>query len=128
MLQRVTRLVLRSRVASGKLGNVPQTRSRSYLHPPWLLDTHIPRYQLLTSVEAAKKRAAAYAHLRNCNLCPRRCSVNRYERMPLYSASTEGGKAHLNGMTRNMSGGGRCGCQHDSTPFWRGAEHTRHTR
>ncbi|KAB5572339.1 hypothetical protein GE09DRAFT_1170518 [Coniochaeta sp. 2T2.1] len=25
------------------------------------------------------KRSAAYAHLRNCNLCPRLCGVNRYE-------------------------------------------------
>jgi putative pyruvate formate lyase activating enzyme len=33
----------------------------------------------LTSVDAAKKRSRAYAHLRNCNLCPRRCGVNRYE-------------------------------------------------
>ncbi|KAJ9145153.1 Pyruvate formate lyase activating enzyme [Coniochaeta hoffmannii] len=33
----------------------------------------------LSSVDAAKKRAAAYAHLRNCNLCPRLCGVNRYE-------------------------------------------------
>jgi putative pyruvate formate lyase activating enzyme len=34
---------------------------------------------LLSSVDAAKKRSAAYAHLRNCNLCPRLCGVNRYE-------------------------------------------------
>jgi putative pyruvate formate lyase activating enzyme len=33
----------------------------------------------LSSVEASKKRSAAYAHLRNCNLCPRLCGVNRYE-------------------------------------------------
>ena len=33
----------------------------------------------LSSVDAAKKRSAAYAHLRNCNLCPRLCGVNRYE-------------------------------------------------
>lgn len=47
--------------------------------PAFLLDEYIPRYQLLTSVEAAKKRSLAYAHLRECNLCPRRCGVNRYE-------------------------------------------------
>lgn len=34
----------------------------------------------LSSVEAAKKRSKAYAHLGNCNLCPRLCSVNRYEK------------------------------------------------
>jgi putative pyruvate formate lyase activating enzyme len=33
----------------------------------------------LSSVDAAKKRSKAYAHLRNCNLCPRLCGVNRYE-------------------------------------------------
>ncbi|KAI1853401.1 hypothetical protein JX266_002107 [Neoarthrinium moseri] len=50
-----------------------------HLAPPFLLDDYIPRYQLLTSVEASKKRSRAYAHLRNCNLCPRLCGVNRYE-------------------------------------------------
>jgi len=47
--------------------------------PAFLLDDYIPRYQLLTSVDAAKKRSRAYAHLRECNLCPRKCGVNRYE-------------------------------------------------
>ncbi|KAJ5990538.1 hypothetical protein N7522_010745 [Penicillium canescens] len=47
--------------------------------PAFLLDDYMPRYQLLTSVESAKKRAASYAHLRECNLCPRKCGVNRYE-------------------------------------------------
>jgi putative pyruvate formate lyase activating enzyme len=47
--------------------------------PAFLLDDYMPRYQLLTSVDAAKKRSLAYAHLRNCNLCPRRCGVNRFE-------------------------------------------------
>jgi putative pyruvate formate lyase activating enzyme len=55
-------------------------RRRSYLAPPFLLDHYIPRYQLLSSVDAAKKRTQAYAHLRNCNLCPRLCGVNRYEK------------------------------------------------
>lgn len=30
-------------------------------------------------MDAAKKRSRAYAHLSNCNLCPRLCGVNRYE-------------------------------------------------
>ena len=47
--------------------------------PAFLLDDHVPRYKLLSSVDSAKKRAAAYAHLRECNLCPRKCGVNRYE-------------------------------------------------
>lgn len=47
--------------------------------PAFLLDEYLPRYQLLTSVQASKKRSLAYAHLRECNLCPRRCGVNRYE-------------------------------------------------
>jgi putative pyruvate formate lyase activating enzyme len=53
-----------------------------YLHlaPPFLLDDYIPRYHLLSSIDAARKRSLAYAHLRNCNLCPRLCGVNRYEK------------------------------------------------
>ncbi|KAH8889752.1 radical SAM superfamily protein [Thozetella sp. PMI_491] len=50
-----------------------------HLAPPFLVEDYIPRYMLLSSVEASKKRSAAYAHLRNCNLCPRLCGVNRYE-------------------------------------------------
>ncbi|KAK2785460.1 hypothetical protein FQN53_007721 [Emmonsiellopsis sp. PD_33] len=50
-----------------------------HLAPPYLLDEYIPRYQLLSSIEASKKRSLAYAHLKNCNLCPRLCGVNRYE-------------------------------------------------
>ena len=50
-----------------------------HLAPPFLLDDYLPRYQLISSVDAAKKRSAAYAHLRQCNLCPRLCNVNRYE-------------------------------------------------
>lgn len=55
-------------------------RHRSALAPPFLLDEYIPRYHLLSSIDAAKKRSEAYAHLRNCNLCPRLCGVNRYEK------------------------------------------------
>ncbi|KAK8051329.1 radical SAM superfamily protein, partial [Apiospora rasikravindrae] len=56
-----------------------QPRRSLHLAPPFLLDDYIPRYQLLSSVEASKKRSRAYAHLSNCNLCPRLCGVNRYE-------------------------------------------------
>lgn len=55
-------------------------RHRSSISGPYLLDEYIPRYQLLTSVQEAKKRSLAYAHLRECNLCPRLCSVNRFEK------------------------------------------------
>jgi uncharacterized Fe-S radical SAM superfamily protein PflX len=48
--------------------------------PPFLLDDYMPRYQLLSAADAAKKRALAYKHLSNCNLCPRLCGVNRFER------------------------------------------------
>jgi len=58
----------------------PSTLRKLHLAPPFLLDDYIPRYHLLSSVDASKKRSAAYAHLRNCNLCPRLCGVNRYER------------------------------------------------
>ncbi|OJD13870.1 hypothetical protein AJ78_05717 [Emergomyces pasteurianus Ep9510] len=61
------------------LGPVRQARS-VHLAPPYLLDEYIPRHQLISSVDAAKKRSKAYAHLRNCNLCPRLCGVNRYEK------------------------------------------------
>ncbi|KAL3475667.1 hypothetical protein BJX99DRAFT_229087 [Aspergillus californicus] len=47
--------------------------------PQFLLDDYIPRYQLLSSIDASKKRSQAYAHLSNCNLCPRKCGVNRFE-------------------------------------------------
>jgi hypothetical protein len=50
-----------------------------HLAPPFLLDDYIPRYQKLSSRDAALKRSKAYAHLRNCNLCPRMCGVNRFE-------------------------------------------------
>lgn len=53
---------------------------RLHLAPPFLLDDYTPRYQLLSSLEASEKRSLAYAHLRNCNLCPRLCGVNRYEK------------------------------------------------
>jgi putative pyruvate formate lyase activating enzyme len=53
---------------------------RLHLAPPFLLDSYTPRFQLLSSVAASKKRSAAYAHLQNCNLCPRLCGVNRYEK------------------------------------------------
>lgn len=56
--------------------------SRRLLHlaPPFLLDSYTPRYQSISSVDSSRKRSLAYAHLRNCNLCPRLCSVNRYEK------------------------------------------------
>lgn len=57
-----------------------QTRLRSYLAPPFLLDEYIPKFQLLTPLQESKKRSAAYAHLSNCNLCPRLCGVNRFEK------------------------------------------------
>ncbi|KAG5977880.1 hypothetical protein E4U55_006458 [Claviceps digitariae] len=57
----------------------PPCRRRLHLAPPFLLDDYIPRYQTLSSRDEARKRSLAYAHLRNCNLCPRLCGVNRYE-------------------------------------------------
>lgn len=75
----VNRSLLRVGSAGGRI-STQQVRARSYLAPPFLLDEYTPRYQLLSSVEGAKKRGQAYAHLRNCNLCPRLCGVNRFER------------------------------------------------
>lgn len=62
------------------LWRLPPFRRNLHLAPPFLLDDYIPRYYLVSSVDAAKKRSLAYAHLRECNLCPRRCGVNRYEK------------------------------------------------
>lgn len=61
-----------------KAATLPPRRSL-HLAPPFLLDDHVPRYQMLSAREATKKRSAAHAHLSNCNLCPRLCGVNRYE-------------------------------------------------
>jgi hypothetical protein len=69
-----------STLRSGRVGGVFGRRHRSYLAPPFLLDDYTPRYQLISSINAAKVRSQAYAHLRNCNLCPRLCGVNRYEK------------------------------------------------
>lgn len=55
-------------------------RLKSYLAPPFLLDHYTPRYLTLTPQEEARKRSEAYAHLRRCNLCPRRCDVDRFTR------------------------------------------------
>ena len=55
-------------------------RHHSSMAPPFLLDDYMPRYQLLSATDAAKKRSLAYMHLRNCNLCPRLCGVNRFEK------------------------------------------------
>ena len=71
------RIVSRSQ---GECALRSQSRQKSYLAPPFLLDDYTPRYQLLSSVQESRKRSEAYAHLSNCNLCPRLCSVNRFEK------------------------------------------------
>ncbi|PKX99389.1 putative pyruvate formate lyase activating enzyme [Aspergillus novofumigatus IBT 16806] len=63
--------------------------------PQFLLDEYIPRYQLISSVDAAKKRSLAYAHLQNCNLCPRRCGVNRYEETGVCLIGAETAKVNV---------------------------------
>ncbi|KAJ9149050.1 Pyruvate formate lyase activating enzyme [Pleurostoma richardsiae] len=60
-----------------------------HLAPPFLLDDYVPRYLLISEVDASKKRSRAYAHLRNCNLCPRNCGVNRYETTGVCLIGTE---------------------------------------
>ena len=61
------------------LRDSPFIKRQLHLAPPFLLDDYTPRYLTLSSVDIAKKRAKAYAHLRKCNLCPRKCGVNRYK-------------------------------------------------
>ncbi|KAI9668050.1 MAG: hypothetical protein M1821_000870 [Bathelium mastoideum] len=77
-MQRLFGFVRAFRHPQSPLGLYP--RKELHLAPPFLLDDYIPRYQLLSSVDASRKRSEAYAHLRNCNLCPRLCGVNRFER------------------------------------------------
>jgi putative pyruvate formate lyase activating enzyme len=75
----------KSALGAGLLRIVPSNysvrarRRELHLAPPFLLDDYTPKYQLISSIDAAKKRSLAYAHLRQCNLCPRLCNVNRYE-------------------------------------------------
>ena len=74
-------LLPRLRPAVNKaLPGIPLARRTLYLAPPFLLDDYIPQYQLMSSIDASKKRSLAYAHLSNCNLCPRNCGVNRYKK------------------------------------------------
>jgi putative pyruvate formate lyase activating enzyme len=67
--------------------------------PAFLLDDYTPRYQpryhLLSSVDASKKRSLAYAHLRECNLCPRKCGVNRYETTGMCLIGAETAKVNV---------------------------------
>ncbi|TDZ32327.1 Uncharacterized protein C8035_v012439 [Colletotrichum spinosum] len=55
-------------------------RRALHLAPPFLLDDYVPRYMTLSSIDESKKRSKAYAHLSNCNLCPRLCGVNRFKK------------------------------------------------
>lgn len=75
----MNRLVPRPLVVRRVAEIVGQGRRRLHLAPPFLLDDYLPRYMLLSSIEASKKRSAAYKHLSNCNLCPRECGVNRFK-------------------------------------------------
>jgi hypothetical protein len=78
---RLARLLRRAPAAVvTKPTTIVQQRGQLHLAPPFLLDDdYIPRYRLLSEADAERKREEAYAHLRNCNLCPRLCGVNRYE-------------------------------------------------
>ncbi|GES60201.1 putative pyruvate formate lyase activating enzyme [Aspergillus terreus] len=73
----------------------PTTKRFLGIPPAFLLDDYIPRYQLLSSVDAAKKRSRAYAHLSNCNLCPRRCGVNRFEETGVCLIGAETAKVNV---------------------------------
>ena len=77
-----TRATVRRGISSTQARSVPRAfvRQKSALSPPYLLDDYLPKYQLLTSIQESKKRSEAYAHLSNCNLCPRLCGVNRFQK------------------------------------------------
>lgn len=90
--------------AAPHLRDLRHTSRHLHLAPPFLVDDYIPRYQQLSSRDAAKKRSQAYAHLRNCNLCPRMCGVNRYETTGMCLI---GEKAKVNVIAPHF-GEGRC--------------------
>lgn len=90
----ITRL-FRSPVQRLALLRPRQPRRALHLAPPFLLDDYVPRYMTLSSVDAAKKRSKAYAHLRNCNLCPRMCGVNRYETTGMCLIGAETAKVNV---------------------------------
>ncbi|KAJ5690483.1 hypothetical protein N7462_004875 [Penicillium macrosclerotiorum] len=71
--------------------------SKRFLGIPsaFLLDEYLPRYQLLSSVDASKKRSLAYGHLRECNLCPRKCGVDRYETTGMCLIGAETAKVNV---------------------------------
>lgn len=71
LTRRATRFVLNPKI--------PAASRQLHLAPPFLLDDYTPRYLRLSSRDEATKRSQAFGHLRNCNLCPRLCGVNRYE-------------------------------------------------
>ncbi|KAI7197496.1 hypothetical protein D0869_05374 [Hortaea werneckii] len=77
-----TRATVRRGISSIQARPAPRAfvRQKSALSPPYLLDDYLPKYQLLTSIQESKKRSEAYAHLSNCNLCPRLCGVNRFQK------------------------------------------------
>lgn len=79
------------------LSHGPSFVPRRFLGIPsaFLLDDYLPRYQLLTSVEEAKKRSRAYAHLSECNLCPRKCGVNRYQTTGMCMIGAETAKVNV---------------------------------
>ena len=61
---------------------LPNCQHRSlHLAPPFLLDDpYIARYEKLTPSQISSKRNTAIKHLQDCNLCPRLCGVNRFEK------------------------------------------------
>jgi putative pyruvate formate lyase activating enzyme len=93
---------------SFRIRSLPAIGHRRSLHlaPPFLLDDYIPRYQTLSSRDVVKKRSLAYAHLRNCNLCPRECGVNRYEKTGMCLI---GEKVKVNTIAPHF-GEGQCQC------------------
>lgn len=80
-----------------QLRNLQPLTSKRFIGipPAFLLDDYIPRYNLLSSVSASKKRSLAYAHLQNCNLCPRKCSVNRFKETGVCLIGAETAKVNV---------------------------------
>lgn len=99
------RPLLRPLARAPRRAHVARQPARRTLHlaPPFLLEDYQPRYSLLSSVDASKKRSKAYAHLANCNLCPRECGVNRFEKTGMCLV---GEKAKVNVIAPHFGEGG----------------------
>ncbi|KAK4466161.1 hypothetical protein QBC42DRAFT_259600 [Cladorrhinum samala] len=76
----LTRLLSRRGTLPLRTVTFPARKRCLHLAPPFLIDPpYVPSYLTLPPSDEPLKRSLAHSHLSNCNLCPRLCSVNRYQ-------------------------------------------------